>query len=37
MYWEPSQHIFQIGIRIMSIHARRSDEAHDRHRPFVST
>ena len=31
---QPCQHIFQIGIRIMPIHARRLDQAHDRRRPF---
>lgn len=30
------QYIFEIGIRIMPIHARRLDQAHDCSRPFTA-
>ena len=33
---QPRQHIFEIGIRIVPIHARRLDQAHDRRRPFAA-
>ena len=30
--WQSRQHIFEVGIRIMPIDARRLDQAHDRRR-----
>ena len=33
---QPRQHILEIGIRIMPIHARRLDQAHDRRGPFAT-
>lgn len=33
---QPRQHIFEIGIRIMPIHTRRLDQAHDCSRPFTT-
>ncbi len=30
------QHVLEIGIRIMSIHPRRLDQAHDRRRAFAA-
>ena len=34
--WQPRQHIFEIGIRIMPIHARRLDQTHNCSRPFAT-
>lgn len=34
LFWQSRQHILEIGMRIMPIHARRLDQAHDRRRPF---
>lgn len=33
---QPRQHTFEIGIRIMPLHARRLDKAHDCSRPFAT-
>ena len=33
---QPRQHIFEIGIRIMPVHARRLDQTHDRRCPFAA-
>lgn len=30
------QHVLEIGIRIMSVHAGRLDQAHDRRRSFAA-
>lgn len=33
---QPRQRVLEIGIRIMPIHPRRLDQAHDRRRPFTA-
>ncbi len=33
---QPHQHIFEIGIRIMPIHARRLDQTHDCRSPLTA-
>ena len=33
---QPHQHILEIRLRIMPVHARRLDQAHDRRRPFTA-
>lgn len=33
---QPRQHIFQVGVRIMSVRSGRLDQAHDRRRAFAA-
>lgn len=36
LHRQPCQHVLEIGIRIMPVHAGRLDQAHDRRRAFAA-
>lgn len=34
--WQPRQYVLQVTVRIMPVHARRLDHAHDNRRSFTT-